>query len=579
MIPTPLLSSPVTRQRKLIIGTRGSALARWQAEFVMATLQKIAPELAIELHIIKTAGDKDQVRPLAAFGGLGVFTKEIEHALLTGEIDLAVHSLKDLPTTESDELTIAAIPEREDARDVIVSRHGIGLKQLPHGARIGTSSARRTAQVRAFRPDAEIIPLRGNVDTRLGKAASEAYDAIVIAAAGLLRLGRAGEIAEYLAVDDFLPDPGQGALAVQIRADDRELAVLLTALDHAPTRAAVTAERAFLQALGGGCRTPIGAYAELDAGGLRVRGMVAALDGSRIIHGEMRGDASEAEALGAGLAQQLLNEGAAEILNVVPVNRALPLRHKRIVITRAREQLPELADKIRAQGGEAIEFPTIEFAPLKDFHALDDVLARLSEFDWVVFTSANGVRAVVGRMNALGLSPAWLAATRVAAIGPGTARALEAVGVRVAFIPTKFLGEQIAQELPIEAGARALLLRADIASDVLAQGLRARGVMVEDADAYRTVMPPTRAIDLTQADALTFTSSSTVQNFLAMLDEAAHSVLQPLDLFCIGPVTAATARELGLRVTAVAAEHTLDGLVKAMTSYYERTERDAGTET
>lgn len=559
-----------TLGRPLVVGTRGSALARWQAEFVIAALKRLAPAVSVELRIIKTAGDRDQTRPLADFGGLGVFTKEIEHALLEREIDVAVHSLKDLPTETAGELILAAVLERQDARDCIVSRHRLGLMQLPPGARVGTASARRAAQVLALRPDLSIAPLRGNADTRLLKAQSDAYDAIVIAAAGLIRLGRADAITEYLPLEQMLPDPGQGALALQIRADDRELAALLASLDHPASRAAVTAERAFLRALGGGCRMPMAAYAELDASDLHLRGLVAAPDGARLVRGELRGPAGHADELGAALAERLLREGAAEILKGFVALPELPLQRKRILITRANTQASELAEKLRAYGAEPVEFPTIAFAPLDDYRALDDALARLREFDWVVFTSANGVRAVADRLRALGLNRSVFESVRVAAIGPGTARALESLGMAVAFVPTRYLGEQIARELPVEAGQRALLLRADIASDTLARSLLARGVSVTDLDAYRTVMPAGGALDLSRIDAVTFTSSSTVKNFMARLDDAARARVQALDIFCIGPVTAETARQLSLPVAAVAAEHTLDGLVRTMVSYYRQ---------
>ena len=294
---------------KIIAGTRGSALAQWQTNYIIAALQKIAPNWQIETHIIKTTGDKDQTRSLADLGGLGVFTKEIENALLACEIDLAVHSLKDLPTETAAGLVIAGIPERADPRDCIVSRHKVGLMHLPRGARIGTSSARRAAQVRALRPDAQIVPLRGNVDTRLRKSQTDEYDAVVLAAAGIERLGRANEITEYLALEKFFPDPGQGALAVEIRADDPGLMQLLSQLNHAPTRAAVMAERAFLRALGGGCRMPIGAFAEMRGADLHLSAIIASDDGARVTRGETHGDPGHAEALGAELAARL-NESA-----------------------------------------------------------------------------------------------------------------------------------------------------------------------------------------------------------------------------------------------------------------------------
>ena len=550
---------------KIIIGTRGSALAQWQTNYIITTLKQVAPKLEIETRIIKTTGDQDQTRPLAELGGLGVFTKEIENALLACEIDLAVHSLKDLPTETADGLMIAAIPERQDPRDCIVSRHGVGLMQLPRRARIGTSSARRTAQILAMRPDARIVPLRGNVDTRLQKARTEEYDAVVLAAAGITRLGRAGEITEYLALDTFLPDPGQGALAIEIRADDAELATLVSQLDHAPTRAAVTAERAFLGALGGGCRMPIGAYAEMRNAKLHLCGLIASDDGSQISRGDIRGDAMQAEKLGAELAMKLTSGEAPATRHPSLVS---PLRGKRILITRAHEQASILAEKIRALGGEPIEFPTIDFAPLADFRELDDALAHIRDFDWIVFTSANGARYTAERLRDLGMSVAVLAMAKIAAIGPATARALEQLGLRVDFVPTKFLGEQIAIELPIERGQRALLLRADIASDALEKKLSERGVAVTDMDAYRTVTPSKPMFDLSGIDAVTFTSSSTARNFVTMLNGNVDAILAGAAVFCIGPVTAETARELGLRVDAVATDHTVDGLVSAMVKFY-----------
>ncbi len=547
--------------RTLVVGTRGSALAQWQTNFVIGALKELAPDLSIETRVIKTEGDKDQVRPLAEIGGLGVFTKALQDALLAHEIDIAVHSLKDLPTEHVPFLTIAAVPERADPRDCVVSRHKVGLTDLAQGARVGTASARRTAQVLALRPDLNIVPLRGNVDTRLRKAASIEYDAIVLAAAGITRLGRAGEITEYLPLEQVLPDPGQGALAVEIRADDAQLAELVGRLNHAPTRAAVTAERACLRALGGGCRMPIGAFAHAHSGDLDLQGVVASIDGKQVVRGQIAGGAADAEMLGTRLAVQLLIAGAGNILGLTP------LTGKRVLVTRAREQAQALSAKIRALGGEPVEMPAIDFAPLTDYSELDVALFQAGDYDWIVFTSANGVRAVAERLAAHGLDARHLASAKLAAIGPATARALEALGLSVDFMPTKYLGEQIASELPVEPGCRALLLRADLASDVLARGLTERGVRVQDIDAYRTIVPESKDVDWKRIDAVTFASSSTVNNLQSMLGDR-KADLARADIFCIGPVTAETAREAGLKVAAVANEHTVDGLLAAMVEYY-----------
>ena len=297
-----------SRGATLIIGTRGSALARWQTDWVQAQLKAAWPELYCELRLFQTSGDKILDKPLPEIGGKGLFTEELEDALRCGEIDLAVHSLKDLPIDDAAGLTIGAIGEREDPRDVLISRQYHTLASLPRSARVGTSSLRRSAQLLAARPDLQILSLRGNVDTRLRKAMQGEYDAIVLAAAGVLRLGFASHIAEYLSFDVMLPAPGQGAVAVQCRSGDQRTIDLLRPIDHTLTRSAVTAERAFLQGLGGGCSAPVAAYAQDN----RLVGLVASPDGTRVIR--ISGEDVDPIALGHTLAQQALAQGAGELL-------------------------------------------------------------------------------------------------------------------------------------------------------------------------------------------------------------------------------------------------------------------------
>jgi hydroxymethylbilane synthase len=293
----------------LRIGSRGSVLALWQAEHVKARLTALGHEVAIV--VITTTGDRVQDRRLQSVGGKGAFLKEIEEALAADEVDLAVHSLKDVPTTLPDGLRLVAILERADPRDVILSA-GAGLDALPAGSRVGTTSLRRRAQVRARRPDLDVQDLRGNVDTRIRKLREGAFDAILLARAGLVRLGRAEEATEVLDPDVILPAPGQGAIAIECRASDARTSAAVAMLDHAETARAVAAERAFLAALHGGCNVPLGAYAEPDALGLRLRGLVAREDGSRVLRGEQRG--SDPLELGRALADELLAQGAAELL-------------------------------------------------------------------------------------------------------------------------------------------------------------------------------------------------------------------------------------------------------------------------
>ncbi len=295
----------------LTIGSRGSQLALWQANWVKRALEELGQPCRIE--IIKTTGDKITDVPLAKVGTKGLFTKEIEEALLDGRIDLAVHSLKDLPTELPAGLRIAAIPEREDARDALV---GLRLAELKDGARVGTSSLRRVAQLRAARPGLVIESVRGNLDTRLRKLTEGQYDALVLAAAGLRRLGWAERIAEYLAPEVMCPAVGQGALAIETR-EDGEGARACARLDHAATRVAVEAERAVLARLGGGCQVPIGAHGRVSGERLELEAVVALPDGTRTIRRASCGPVSEAARLGRALGQELLDAGGREILEQV----------------------------------------------------------------------------------------------------------------------------------------------------------------------------------------------------------------------------------------------------------------------
>jgi hydroxymethylbilane synthase len=297
------------------VGTRGSALALWQTEWVVDRLRSRHLHVQFEIVEIRTTGDRVRDRPLFQAGGVGLFIKELEATLLDGEIDLAVHSLKDMPSRVTPGLTIAAVPKREDPRDALVSRLGLTIDALLAGARVGTSSRRRAAQLLALRPDLKILDIRGNVDTRLRKAEREPYDAIVLAVAGLVRLGRGDRITQVIPPKVMLPPAGQGALAVEIRADDERTRNLMSSLDHPDTRRAVNAERAFMARLGGGCHVPIGAYAMVEEGSLWFRGLVSSPDGQTVLRGENRGPIDQPEALGRTLAEDLLARGAVELLN------------------------------------------------------------------------------------------------------------------------------------------------------------------------------------------------------------------------------------------------------------------------
>lgn len=297
--------------RALVVGTRGSALAQAQTSLVVTAFQAQFPDAQVVTRCIRTQGDRDRSSSLRDIGGQGVFVREIEAALLAGEIDLAVHSLKDMPTNSPTGLMVAAYLPREDPRDAIVSRGDLDLASLSPGATVGTSSMRRRAQILHVRPDLVVKDIRGNVNTRLSKLTSgQGYDAIVLALAGLRRLGLEDAAAEILPLDVMLPAPGQGAIAIQVRSQDAELRELLSSLDHLKTRAAVTAERAFLRAFGAGCRAPVGAHAELQDGHIWLQGMIGVIesvdgDVGPLLHGQIRGPDARADELGTELADQL----------------------------------------------------------------------------------------------------------------------------------------------------------------------------------------------------------------------------------------------------------------------------------
>lgn len=311
---------PLMAGGTITIGTRGSQLALWQANWVKEAVNRHHPDLTVDLVTIKTKGDKILDVPLAKVGGKGLFVKEIEEALLDGRIDLAVHSMKDMPADIPGGLCIGAIPEREEPRDVLITRSGLPLDRLEQGARIGTSSLRRSAQLLRVRPDIIIVPLRGNLDTRLNKLESESMDAIVLAAAGVRRLGLADRITQLLDETIMLPAVGQGALCIEIRENDPHIAPVVEALDDLSTRQVVMGERAFLNRLEGGCQVPIAGHGHIDEKGYTLTGLVCDVDGSHQVKQSKSGPEAQSEKIGLQLAEALLTLGAGEILERLNAN-------------------------------------------------------------------------------------------------------------------------------------------------------------------------------------------------------------------------------------------------------------------
>ena len=307
----------VRSSQTLVLGTRASKLALQQSRWVAEQIMRLTPGLRVELKEIRTSGDKILDVPLAKIGGKGLFVKEIEDALLAQDIDFAVHSMKDVPTQLPDGLDIVCVPPREDPRDALIARVARSFEDLPHGAKVGTSSLRRQAQLLHHRPDLVVEMLRGNLDTRLRKLREGRYDAIVLAAAGLKRLGWQEQATQYLPIEISLPAIGQGALGIEARRDDPFVASVLAKLEDSTARAAVTAERALLHRLEGGCQVPIAGHASLQGDCLRLTALVGRVDGTRLVQDQMEGPLSDASRIGAELAERLLRRGAREILDQI----------------------------------------------------------------------------------------------------------------------------------------------------------------------------------------------------------------------------------------------------------------------
>lgn len=305
----------------LKVGSRGSALALIQDHVVIGKLKANSPALSFQVDTVRTRGDTDQTSRLAGMG-LGIFVKELEQELLEGKLDVAVHSLKDMPTQLADGLVLGAVLSREDPRDVLVSRDGCTLDGLPPGSKIGTSSPRRAAQLKRYAPQVEVVSIRGNVETRLRKAQGKEADGAVLAAAGMIRLGFQDQITEYLSITQFVPPPGQGILAVEAREDDHRMLALLSAIDDPDTRLEATAERAFLAELGGGCSVPVGAYAQCTGGDMLMTIYMSLEDGGKSVTTQVKGPKEDALGIARAAYQALEREGGADLVAAARANRA-----------------------------------------------------------------------------------------------------------------------------------------------------------------------------------------------------------------------------------------------------------------
>lgn len=540
---------------KVRLATRGSTLALIQAQLVADALARAHPGHEFVLEPISTHGDRHPAMRLSESPREGVFVKELEKALLERRAELAVHSAKDLPTADTPGLVLAAFLPRADARDVLVSRAAASLVTLPAGARVGTGSPRRAAQIASIRPDLITQEVRGNVDTRLRRLDEGVVDALVLAAAGLERLGRLDVVHEFLPFEVMLPAPGQGALAVQA-LQGSDPAGLAAVINHDATSRAVVAERALLRRLGGGCLSAIGAIGVVAGGQLALQAAVLDRSGRRVLRAQARGRSDTAVV--DQVAGELERLGAGALLT----SSDGPLAGLRVLVTRAGGQAQALTDGLRARGASVVSCPVIQIEPL----AVDPQRLRvLPDYDWLVLTSANGVDRLFELLDEAKLTlPAHI---KVAAIGPQTASRLRRRGVTPALVPRHFIAEQLAEELAavVSPASRVLLARAAGARDVLSRRLESVRVPVDVVETYRAVPPAGLAARLSAVlpgvDIVTLTSSSSARHFAQAAGDAIEARLQ---FACIGPVTAHTARELGMRVDIIAQEYTTRGLVEAI---------------
>lgn len=537
---------------KLRLGTRGSALAVTQSEGVADQLRALGHD--VELVRVKTGGDVTR-GSLTQLPSLGVFAAELRTAVLLGDVDFAVHSLKDLPTEPIDGLTIAAVPARADDRDALCGRDGATLDSLPAGATIGTGSPRRVAQLRAMRPDLRFVDIRGNVGTRLARVADGDLDAVVLAAAGLHRLGFADAITDYLPI---LPAPGQGALAVECRREAAELVLELSRLDDPATREAVHAERAVLAGLGGGCAAPIAAR-----GGDELEAAVFALDGKRAarVHVPLRDGAARSAV------DLLLAQGAARIVDLqasrpsrlAELHDESSLWRGDVVLAGTRVFLPradgELADGLRAAGAEVVAEPVTRRVLLER--------RELGDADWIALTSAGTVEAL--RELRIDIPEG----AKVAAVGGATARAAAAAGIDVALVPDgPATAAALADAWP-EGEGRVVIPGSALMAPTLADGLRAKGYAVEALPIYTTEpvgrLPEAIAADYRAGhfDVVVITAGSVAKAVDALLGWGPTIV-------AFGPPSAAVVRELGQEPKAVAATQDAAGLVAAIASLQER---------
>ena len=561
---------------EVTVGTRKSKLALWQTAAAIAELSKRFPQVKFQTRQFTTKGDRTLDQPLPEIGGKGLFTAELDKAICDGEIDLAIHSLKDLPTTSPAGISIAPVLDREDARDVLVSRSNLKLHELPADAIIGTSSPRRQMQIMNLRPDVQCRPIRGNVPTRIRKVRDGEYDATVLAAAGVNRLGLQAEVAQWFELDEILPAPGQAMMAATFRSDDALILELVNALSSRQDNDCVAAERTVLSLLGGGCAAPIAACASVDADRqMTLTARIGLLDGkSSLIDSACGSDGIE---LARQLTEKLTRSGAELFINQ---DLQHSLKDKRIVVSRAPEQCEEFAALLRATGAVPIVMPSIEFRSVVTEETTEQLRSALQTADWIIFTSRNAIRFFFA---ALEDAPPIRAETRIACVGSRSAASLSEWRLTPDFVPRRFSGDTFAAEFaeyiaadsaPPHSPKILYPSAVKIATD-LPKSLEAHGCQVNRIPVYETLEPSLSESSLDElragVDVVTFASPSAARSFSRQVKAAGlgPDLLKTSCVACIGEMTAQIAQECEVAVDIVPEQSTLASLVLAIIKKYK----------
>lgn len=562
------------------IGTRGSKLALYQAYRVKRELEEQFSDITFEIKIIKTKGDKILDVPLSKIGDKGLFTKELEVAMFDGEIDMAVHSLKDLPTVFPEGAKLGAVLKRGDFRDALISSNNRTLKSLTTDDVIATSSLRRKAQLLRINKDFKIVEIRGNVNTRVRKMEEGYCDVMVMASAGLERLEMGEYISEKLDPEIMIPACSQGAIAIEIREDDSFIEGVLSKINDQLTSIATQAERSFLRTLEGGCQIPVGSYSKIEGDQFHITGFISSIDGSQYLRDVANGNVKDAVEISTKLAKSLYEKGGKEILeairdsNFIEAQANLPLLDKIIISTRAIESGDTLPDILKARGAKLLALPMIEIITTQLKRRDQNVMRNLDYFNWVFFTSKNGVVNFFKHLLEIKGNTELPDTLKIAAIGGKTAIELDYYGYAPHFISKGNTSEEMLDQFYSEHkpnNLNILLSLGDLADDTLINRLFVENE-ISRINVYETIKPKTADLEILnrikndQYDMIVFTSPSTFQNFCSFYE---MNLIKKLKMASIGSTTTSAIKDEGFDPLFTARTSNAEGLRDAIIEYYK----------